>query len=116
MNCNIAVIKGDGIGPEVVTQAMKVLDAIGEKYGHTFCYEQLLMGGCSIDAHGVPLTDEAVERAKASDAVLLGSIGGNTSTSPLYKLPPDKRVLSAATHQHPPGISFRRTKDRRQVF
>lgn len=91
MNCNIAVIKGDGIGPEVVTQAMKVLDAIGEKYGHTFCYEQLLMGGCSIDAHGVPLTDEAVERAKASDAVLLGSIGGNTSTSPWYKLPPDKR-------------------------
>ncbi len=91
MNCNIAVIKGDGIGPEVVTQAMKVLDAVGEKYGHTFCYEQLLMGGCSIDAHGVPLTDEAVERAKASDAVLLGSIGGNTSTSPWYKLPPDKR-------------------------
>ncbi|MCM1083061.1 MAG: 3-isopropylmalate dehydrogenase [Clostridium sp.] len=91
MNCNIAVIKGDGIGPEVVTQAMKVLDAVGEKYGHTFCYEQLLMGGCSIDVHGVPLTDEAVERAKASDAVLLGSIGGNTSTSPWYQLPPDKR-------------------------
>lgn len=91
MNCNIAVIKGDGIGPEVVTQAMKVLDAIGVKYGHTFKYEQLLMGGCSIDVHGVPLTDEAVARAKASDAVLLGSIGGNTSTSPWYKLPPDKR-------------------------
>ncbi len=91
MNCNIAVIKGDGIGPEVVTQAMKVLDAVGVKYGHTFCYEQLLMGGCSIDVHGVPLTDEAVERAKANDAVLLGSIGGNTSTSPWYKLPPDKR-------------------------
>lgn len=91
MNCNIAVIKGDGIGPEVVTQAMKVLDAVGEKYGHTFHYEQLLMGGCSIDVHGVPLTDEAVAKAKASDAVLLGSIGGNTSTSPWYKLPPDKR-------------------------
>lgn len=91
MDCNIAVIKGDGIGPEVVTQAMKVLDAVGKKYGHTFHYEQLLMGGCSIDVHGVPLTDEAVERAKASDAVLLGSIGGNTSTSPWYKLPPEKR-------------------------
>ena len=90
MNCNIAVIKGDGIGPEVVTQAMKVLDAVGEKFGHTFNYEQLLMGGCSIDAYGVPLTDEAVARAKASDAVLLGSIGGNTSTSPWYKLPPEK--------------------------
>lgn len=91
MNCNIAVIKGDGIGPEVVTQAMKVLDAIGKKFGHTFHYEQLLMGGCSIDATGEPLTDEAVARAKEADAVLLGSIGGNTSTSPWYKLPPSKR-------------------------
>lgn len=91
MNCNIAVIKGDGIGPEVVSQAMKVLDAVGAKFGHTFHYEQLLMGGCSIDATGEPLTDEAVARAKAADAVLLGSIGGNTSTSPWYKLPPEKR-------------------------
>ncbi len=91
MNANIAVIKGDGIGPEVVTEAMKVLDAIGAKYGHTWNYEQLLMGGCSIDAYGDPLTDETVAKAKAADAVLLGSIGGNTSTSPWYKLPPNKR-------------------------
>ena len=91
MDKKIAVIKGDGIGPEVVTQAMKVLDAIAEKYGHTFQYEQILMGGCSIDAHGVPLTDEAIAVAKASDAVLLGSIGGNTTTSPWYKLPPNLR-------------------------
>ncbi|MBR4515732.1 MAG: 3-isopropylmalate dehydrogenase [Lachnospiraceae bacterium] len=91
MNCNIAVIKGDGIGPEVVTEAMKVLDAVGAKYGHTFNYEQLLMGGCSIDACGEPLTDETVAKAKAADAVLMGSIGGNTSTSPWYKLPPEKR-------------------------
>ena len=91
MNANIAVIKGDGIGPEVVTEAMKVLDAVGTKYGHTFNYEQLLMGGCSIDAYGDPLTDETVAKAKAADAVLLGSIGGNTSTSPWYKLPPNKR-------------------------
>ena len=90
-NYNLAVIKGDGIGPEVVTEAMKVLDCIGQKYGHTFNYEQLLMGGCSIDATGVPLTDEAVAAAKKSDAVLLGSIGGNTSTSPWYKLPPNLR-------------------------
>ena len=91
MNVNVAVIKGDGIGPEVVTQAMKVLDTIGEKYGHTFEYQQILMGGCSIDAYGVPLTDEAIAVAKASDAVLLGSIGGNTTTSPWYKLPPNLR-------------------------
>ena len=91
MICNIGVIKGDGIGPEIVTEAMKVLDAVGEKYGHTFNYEQLLMGGCSIDVNGVPLTAETVEIAKTKDAVLMGSIGGNTQTSPWYKLPPEKR-------------------------
>lgn len=91
MNKNIAVIKGDGIGPEIVTEAMKVLDKVAEKFGHTFTYDQLLMGGCSIDVHGVPLTDKTIEHAKAADAVLMGSIGGNTSTSPWYKLPPEKR-------------------------
>ena len=91
MNYNLAVIKGDGIGPEVVTEAMKVLDKVGEKFGHTFNYDQLLMGGCSIDTYGEPLTDETVERAKKADAVLLGSIGGNTSTSPWYQLPPHLR-------------------------
>ena len=64
MNYNLAVIKGDGIGPEVVTEAMKVLDKVGEKFGHTFQYDQLLMGGCSIDAYGEPLTDETVAKAK----------------------------------------------------
>ncbi len=91
MNCKIGVIAGDGIGPEVVAEARKVLDAVGEKYGHAFDYTEILMGGCSIDATGVPLTDEAIAAAKASDAVLMGSIGGNTSTSPWYKLPPDLR-------------------------
>lgn len=91
MEKNIAVIKGDGIGPEIVTEAMKVLDRVAEKYGHKFNYEQLLMGGCSIDANGVPLTDETVSRCKAADAVLMGSIGGDTTTSPWYKLPADKR-------------------------
>ncbi len=91
MEKNIAVIKGDGIGPEIVTEAMKVLDRVAEKFGHKFNYEQLLMGGCSIDANGVPLTEETVERCKAADAVLMGSIGGNTTTSPWYKLPADKR-------------------------
>ena len=91
MICNLAVIKGDGIGPEIVTEAMKVLDKVGEKFGHTFNYEHIFMGGCSIDATGEPLTDEAVAIAKSKDAVLLGSIGGNTQTSPWYKLPPNKR-------------------------
>ena len=60
MSYKIGVIRGDGIGPEIVTEAVKVLDAIAEKYGHTFNYEEILMGGCSIDATGVPLTDEAI--------------------------------------------------------
>ncbi|MBO5657401.1 MAG: 3-isopropylmalate dehydrogenase [Agathobacter sp.] len=91
MNCKIGVIRGDGIGPEVVGEAIKVLEAIGVKYNHVFEYEEILMGGCSIDATGSPLTDEAIAAAKASDAVLMGSIGGNTATSPWYQLPPHLR-------------------------
>ena len=91
MEKKITVIKGDGIGPEIVTEAQKVLDKVAEKFGHKFVYTDILMGGCSIDEYGVPLTDEAVEVAKNSDAVLLGSIGGNTSTSPWYKLAPNLR-------------------------
>lgn len=91
MKFQIGVIPGDGIGPEIVAEARKVLDRVAEKYGHEFAYEEILMGGCSIDAVGVPLTEEAIAAAKASDAVLMGSIGGNTSTSPWYQLPPDRR-------------------------
>ena len=91
MNMKIGVIKGDGIGPEIVDEAMKVLDRIAEVYGHSFSYTQLLMGGASIDANGVPLTDETLEAAKKSDAVLMGSIGGDAKMSPWYRLEPSKR-------------------------
>ena len=91
MELKITCIPGDGIGPEIVTEAKKVLDAVAKKYGHTIRYTDILMGGASIDVHGVPLTEEAVETAKSADAVLMGSIGGNTSTSPWYKLPPNLR-------------------------
>lgn len=91
MKLNIACIKGDGIGPEIVTQAQKVLERVAQCYGHEIMYTDVLMGGASIDACGVPLTDEAVAAAKASDAVLMGSIGGNTTTSPWYKLAPELR-------------------------
>ena len=91
MKLKMGVIKGDGIGPEVVNEAMKVLDKVGVVYGHEFDYTQLLMGGASIDTYGVPLTDETIELAKNSDAVLLGSIGGDAKTSPWYKLEPSKR-------------------------
>lgn len=91
MNYKVAVIPGDGIGPEIVTEAKKVLDKTGEKYGHTFEYQELLMGGCSIDAYGEPLTDETLEKARAADSVLLGAVGGDVGKSGWYKLPPDKR-------------------------
>ena len=91
MNYNIAVIPGDGIGPEIITEARKVLDTIGSTYGHTFNYTEVLMGGCSIDATGVPLTDEAMATALASDSVLLGAVGGNVGQSNWYELPPNLR-------------------------
>ncbi len=91
MNVKIGCISGDGIGPEIVREARKVLDRIAEKYGHTIEYTDILMGGASIDVHGVPLTEEAVERAKSQQAVLMGSIGGDPNTSPWYQLEPTKR-------------------------
>lgn len=91
MDYRIGVIAGDGIGPEITDAAWTVLEKVAEKYGHHFERTDILMGGCSIDATGEPLTDEAIETAKKQDAVLMGSIGGNTSTSPWYKLPPEKR-------------------------
>ena len=91
MNYHIAVIPGDGIGPEIVTEAKRVLDKIGEVYGHHFEYEELYMGGCSIDKYGEPLTEETLERAKKSDSVLLGAVGGRVGVDSWYELPPDKR-------------------------
>ena len=91
MNCSIVTIPGDGIGPEIVREACKVLDKVGEVYGHTFQYTKILMGGCSIDAYGVPLTDEALETAKKSDAVLLGAVGGNVGNSKWYDVAPNLR-------------------------
>ena len=91
MQLNIGVIRGDGIGPEVVTEAIKVLNKVGDVFGHTYKYNELLMGGASIDVHGIPLTDETVAIAKSCDAVLMGSIGGDAKVSPWYKLEPSKR-------------------------
>ena len=91
MELHVALIPGDGIGPEIVEEARKVLEAVGEKYGHTFDFKKLLMGGCSIDAYGLPLTEETLAAAKASDAVLLGAVGGNVGNSAWYDRPPQER-------------------------
>ena len=76
MNKTIAVIRGDGIGPEIVSEAMGVLDAVAKKFGHTFTYQEAPMGGCAIDEFGVPLPDSSLETCLASGSVLLGAVGG----------------------------------------
>lgn len=91
MDYNITLIPGDGIGPEIIREARKIMDRVGQIYGHTFHYKEILMGGCSIDAYGVPLTQEALETARESDAVLLGAVGGNVGNSRWYDVAPDKR-------------------------
>ena len=91
MEYRIAVIPGDGIGPEIVTEAKKVLDRVGQVFGHTFHYTEVDMGGVSIDKYGVPLTKEALETAKNSDSVLLGAVGGHVGNSRWYDVAPELR-------------------------
>ncbi|WP_040461056.1 3-isopropylmalate dehydrogenase [Lachnoanaerobaculum saburreum] len=91
MKAKITLIPGDGIGPEIVREAKKVLEGIAKKYDHEFIFTDIDMGGCSIDKYGVPLTDEAVEIAKNSDAILLGAVGGNVGNSKWYDVAPNLR-------------------------
>ena len=76
MEKNVAVIRGDGIGPEIVGQALRVLDAVGEKFGHSFRYTDVYMGGCAIDRFGEPLPQSELQKCLDSDSVLLGAVGG----------------------------------------
>lgn len=87
MNYKIAVLPGDGIGPEVIEQTLLVLEKVGQKFGHSFQFQKLLAGGCAIDATGSPLPEETLEACKKSDAVLLGAVGGPKWDN----LPGDKR-------------------------
>lgn len=93
MQYKIAVIKGDGIGPEIVTEAMHTLTAVGEKFGHRFVFDEVLAGGCSIDANGVPLTDETIAACKAADSVLLGAVGGPKWDNVPSAMRPEKALL-----------------------
>jgi 3-isopropylmalate dehydrogenase len=94
LKANIITIPGDGIGPEVVAEAVRLLDIIANKFGHEFKYSEQLMGGCSIDKHGVALTDEALADCKASDAVLLGAVGGPKWDDPNAKVRPEQGILA----------------------
>ena len=93
MKYNIAVVKGDGVGPEIVSEAMLVLNKIGEKFGHEFCYQEVLAGGCSIDANGIPLTQETIDICKAADSVLLGAVGGPKWDDVPSEKRPEKALL-----------------------
>ncbi len=93
MHGNIVLLPGDGIGPEVVGEATRVLEAVARQFGHTFTFTEHLMGGCSIDRYGVALTDETLDACKAADAVLLGAVGGPKWDDPQAKERPEKGLL-----------------------
>ncbi|HEX5944319.1 MAG TPA: 3-isopropylmalate dehydrogenase [Anaerolineales bacterium] len=94
MNFNITLLPGDGIGPEVVTEAVRVLDVISGRYNHTFQYKVRLMGGCSIDQHGTSLTDETLADCQSADAVLFGAVGGPKWDDPNAKDRPERGLLA----------------------
>jgi len=94
MNFNITLLPGDGIGPEIVTEAVRVLETVASKHGHTFNFTEHLMGGCSIDKYGSSLTDETLADCQAADAVLLGAVGGPKWDDPNAKDRPERGLLA----------------------
>ena len=94
MKKNITVLRGDGIGPEIVSEAIKVLDAVGKKYSHEFIYTEVDIGGCSIDKYGVPITEEGMAKCKAADSVLLGAVGGPKWDNVDPSVRPEKALLA----------------------
>lgn len=94
MNKKITVLSGDGIGPEIIAEGIKVLNKVGEKFGHTFEYTFVDIGGCSIDKYGVPITDENMAKCKSADSVLLGAVGGPKWDSLPANIRPEKALLA----------------------
>ena len=94
MNKNITVLKGDGIGPEIVNEAIKVLDKVCEKYSHSFNYTEVDIGGCSIDKYGVPITEAGMAKCKSADSVLLGAVGGPKWDNVEPSRRPEKALLA----------------------
>lgn len=116
MNYKIAVIKGDGIGPEIVDEAVKVLNKVGEVYGHTFEYTEALAGGAAIDKTGVPLPEETLEVCRKSHALLFGAVGGPKWDSLPSEIRPEKGLLSLRKELNlytniRPAIMFDELKD-----
>jgi 3-isopropylmalate dehydrogenase len=93
MNATIILLPGDGIGPEVVGEARRVLDAVAAAYGHSFTYDEHLMGGCAIDEQGTPLSDETLDACREADAILLGAVGGPQWDDPLAPVRPEQGLL-----------------------
>ena len=93
MQKKIAVIRGDGIGPEIVGEALRVLDTVGKRYGHTFTYDDVDMGGCAIDKWGDPLPQNMLDKCIHSDSVLLGAVGGAKWDSVPGNMRPEKGLL-----------------------
>src|SRR5512135_130147 len=93
MQASIAVLPGDGIGPEVVAEGRKVLDAVGRRYGHAFVYREALLGGCAIDATGTALPEATVAACRDADAVLLGAVGGPRWSDPRAAVRPEQGLL-----------------------
>jgi len=94
VQAKIVLLPGDGIGPEVVSEGRRVLDAVARLHGHTFQYDEQLIGGCSIDRHGSALTDEAASKCREADAVLLGAVGGPKWDDPSAKVRPEQGLLA----------------------
>ena len=93
MQAKITLLPGDGIGPEVIAEAVKVLNAVGQKFGHTFEFTEALAGGIAIDQTGDPLPTESLEACRQADAVLLGAVGGPKWSDPKAKVRPEQGLL-----------------------
>lgn len=97
MEYKLAVLPGDGVGPEIMDATIGVLDAVAQRYNHKFEYEHLLIGGASIDVNGIPLTEETIEKCKKCDSVLLGAVGGPKWENLKPQFRPERGLLSIRT-------------------
>lgn len=93
MHANILLLPGDGIGPEIISQTVRVLNAIASRCGHHFHYDERLIGGCCIDQHGVAITEDTLQAGQTADAILLGAVGGPKWDDPAAKVRPEQGLL-----------------------